>query len=739
VATALALALTVVGLLAVARPAAADTATGLVLRYSLDQASGTTVADASGNGRHGQLIGAGSWGEGALRLDGAGAHVRLPNDVLRGLDAITVSTQVHVDADQRTPFFIWGLGNTGTDGYGNGYLFTTGNAYRTAIATGNWSTEQSVNAGRNLARDSWRTITYTLAAGTAVLYEDGVEVARKTDVTITPAMIGGGSTSANYLGRSVYSADNYLKGSVRDFRIYDRALTAQDVAELGAGTAALRADEDAAAIDLGDTSAVTDDLALPRKGKGGSAITWSSSNPAVVAPDGTVTRPRPGSGDADVTLTATVTFAGHTATRTFTVRVLEDLTDAEKVAAALAAIEIPDAREVRGNLTLPTTGRYGVTLSWKSSDSTVVTPTGEVRRPAYGSPAVKVKLKVEAKYGSAKDKRTIELTVLPLPKKEPLEGYAFAYFTGEGTANGEQIYFAASRGNDPLKYDEVAGGKPVLTSSMGDKGVRDPFIIRSPEGDTFYLIATDLKIYGNGNWDASQRTGSKYIEVWESHDLVNWSPQRHVRVSPDTAGNTWAPEAYYDKTIGAYVVFWASKLYSADDPDHTGNTYNRMMYATTRDFRTFSEPKVWVDPGYSVIDSTVVEDGGTYYRFTKDERNNTSSTPCSKFILEEKSTTLRNTNWGFVNDCIGRATADQPGVSQGEGPTIFKSNTENRWYLFIDEFGGRGYVPFETTDLDPGKFTMSTGYDLPTHPRHGTVLPVTKTELEALRRIAPAS
>jgi hypothetical protein len=274
---------------------------------------------------------------------------------------------------------------------------------------------------------------------------------------------------------------------------------------------------------------------------------------------------------------------------------------------------------------------------------------------------------------------------------------------------------------------------------MGDKGVRDPFIIRSPEGDTFYLIATDLKIYGNGNWDASQRTGSKYIEVWESHDLVNWSPQRHVRVSPDTAGNTWAPEAYYDKTIGAYVVFWASKLYSADDPDHTGNTYNRMMYATTRDFRTFSEPKVWVDPGYSVIDSTVVEDGGTYYRFTKDERNNTSSTPCSKFILEEKSTTLRNTNWGFVNDCIGRATADQPGVSQGEGPTIFKSNTENRWYLFIDEFGGRGYVPFETTDLDPGKFTMSTGYDLPTHPRHGTVLPVTKTELEALRRIAPAS
>ena len=28
---------------------------------------------------------------------------------------------------------------------------------------------------------------------------------------------------------------------------------------------------------------------------------------------------------------------------------------------------------------------------------------------------------------------------------------------------------------------------------------------------------------------------------------------------------------------------------------------------------------------------------------------------------------------------------------------MFKSNTENKWYMLIDEFGGRGYVPFETT------------------------------------------
>lgn len=199
-------------------------------------------------------------------------------------------------------------------------------------------------------------------------------------------------------------------------------------------------------------------------------------------------------------------------------------------------------------------------------------------------------------------------------------GYLFFYFTGEGTATGEQIYLAASRGNDPLRFDELNDRAPVLTSTLGDRGVRDPFIIRSPRGDRYYLIATDLRIHGNGDWDAAQRRGSKHIEVWESTDLVHWSAQRHVRVSPDTAGNTWAPEAYWDRTINAYVVFWASKLYAANDPDHTGDSYNRMLYATTTDFRTFSTPKVWLDPGYSVIDSTVVEQDGWYYRFTKDER-----------------------------------------------------------------------------------------------------------------------
>ncbi|MEV4785383.1 family 43 glycosylhydrolase [Streptomyces tuirus] len=324
----------------------------------------------------------------------------------------------------------------------------------------------------------------------------------------------------------------------------------------------------------------------------------------------------------------------------------------------------------------------------------------------------------------------------PPVKHSTYAGYLFAYFTGEGTADGEQIRYALSRGNDPLHWRELNAGKPVLTSTTGEKGLRDPFVIRSPEGDKFYLIATDLRMYQNssGSWDQVQRHGSKSIMVWESTDLVHWTDQRLVRVSPDSAGNTWAPEAYWDDQLDAYVVFWASKLYADDDPDHKGDTYNKMLYATTKDFRTFSEPKVWNDPGYSVIDSTVVKYRDEYYRYTKDERDPGSSSPCSKFITGEKSASLTSTTYDFVADCIGKGAMDR-----GEGPTVFKSNTEKKWYLFIDEYGGRGYVPFETTDLASGKWTPSTNYQLPASPRHGTVLPVTQQEYDRLLAAYPST
>ncbi|KAL5121593.1 hypothetical protein ACEQ8H_000665 [Pleosporales sp. CAS-2024a] len=305
---------------------------------------------------------------------------------------------------------------------------------------------------------------------------------------------------------------------------------------------------------------------------------------------------------------------------------------------------------------------------------------------------------------------------------DPFEGYVFAYFTNN-TIAGEKIYLAASNGNDALSWTELNNKQPILTSTKGTKGLRDPFVIRSHEGDTFYLLATDLSIGSGTSWGDSVRSGSLYLEIWESKDLKTWSAQRHVRVSPPTAGNTWAPEAYYDTALGAYVVFWASSLYEESDVDHTGSTYHRMLYATTHDFVTFSEPVVWQDAGTSRIDSTVIKEGNVFYRFTKDE--GASGTGCSD-IIQERSTSLEATlsSWSRVAACIGK----NAGTSAVEGPTVFKANPNDvhgqKFYLFVDEYSGRGYIPLETADIANPSWKISASYKLPASPRHGTVIPL---------------
>ena len=720
-------------------PAADDVTDGLLLRYDLDETTGTVVEDTSGNGRDGTVVGGGTWtGTQGLQLDGVDDHVRLPDNLTAGLTAITVSVDVFIEPSQAGNYFIYNLGNTavGSPASGTGYLFATGNTFRATISNQWWNNERSTAPvpARALARGVWKTVTYTQTGTTGTLYEDGAQVGQNTSVSWTPAQIGGGTTTRNVLGESAYAADNTLKGKVRNFRIYDRALTPAEVSSISL-TDANRLAADAAILDLGDLSAVTDDLTLPATGPYGSAISWESSEPDTIAADGTVTRPAAGADPVDVVLTATLSRGSATESKTFDATVLPAESDQLKADEAAAALEIVHADDVRGHLTMPTTGLHDATVEWASSDPDVVAPDGLVHRPAHGVGDDVVTVTATVTVGSATATRAIELTVRELPEAAEYEGYAFSYFVNNSVA-GEKIYFAASRGNNALQWDELNDGEPVLESTFGELGLRDPFLIRSPEGDRFFLIATDLSIGRNGDWDRAQRQGSRYLEVWESTDLVNWSEQRHVLVSPPTAGNTWAPEAYWDESLQQYVVFWASKVYADDDPGHTGNTYNRMLYATTRDFVTFSPARVWQDIGSSRIDSTVIREDDTYYRFTKDEGAGT--TGCSD-IIQEKNDVLTEPDlvddkaWEFQAGCIGR----DAGTSAVEGPSIFKANpgdtSSDDYYLFVDEYGGRGYIPLGTDDLENPDWTVPPAYTLPSSPRHGTVIPVTAAELQALR------
>lgn len=177
-------------------------------------------------------------------------------------------------------------------------------------------------------------------------------------------------------------------------------------------------------------------------------------------------------------------------------------------------------------------------------------------------------------------------------------------------------------------------------------------------------------MYGsNGDWGAAGRTGSRSIVVWESSNLQTWSGPNLVQVSPSTAGNTWAPEAIYDPASSSYMTFWASALYPENDTAHTTTSYYRILKSMTKDFKTFSTPEIWINTGWPVIDTTIVHDSktNTYYRFSKDERSGSAN---GKFIFQEASASLSGP-WTAVKDGIGSGS-----INQGEGPTVFQSNTD---------------------------------------------------------------
>lgn len=82
-------------------------------------------------------------------------------------------------------------------------------------------------------------------------------------------------------------------------------------------------DQDAQLLYIGNTGTVEFDLTLPTEGTNGSAVAWATSDYRWIETDGTVHMPEYGRGDRDVTLTATLTHGEASATREFTVKVLE--------------------------------------------------------------------------------------------------------------------------------------------------------------------------------------------------------------------------------------------------------------------------------------------------------------------------------------------------------------------------------------------------------------------------------
>ena len=423
--------------------------------------------------------------------------------------------------------------------------------------------------------------------------------------------------------------------------------------------------------------------------------------------------------------------------------------DADVVEKVKEALAIPNVDDVRGNITLLDT-LEGATITWTSSNETVITsrptenedyadtPAGVVTR---GDKDQKVILTATIQKGTERAVKEFEVTVKAKAKElkeEDFTAYLFGSFTGtEGRATDEQIYFAAS--TDGYNYVDLNDCLPVLQSNVGEKGVRDPYIIRSAEGDRFYLIATDLSIYHRGGWGNAKATttGSRDLIIWESTDLVEWSEPRAVTVAGPNAGCAWAPEAIYDEKTGEYVVYFAAN----DMTDDIGDGVLQIYYVKTRDFVNFTEAQEYITRGasQSIIDTTMIknDEDGYYYRASADGQ-----------ITLERSKDLFGT-WETVTNLNSLSLGGDMTGKKLEGPELFKFNKKDwvdgkpTYGLYTDQYAeGKGYLPVITTDLNDRdnsnqswKKLTDAEYTFDSlKKRHGTILNLTQEEYERVMK-----
>ena len=154
-----------------------------------------------------------------------------------------------------------------------------------------------------------------------------------------------------------------------------------------------------------------------------------------------------------------------------------------------------------------------------------------------------------------------------------------------------------------------------------------------------------------------------------------------------------------------FLIVWASCV-PGRFPDYQEDAKNnhRLYYMTTRDFKRFSETKLFYDPGFSAIDATLVKRGPKDY----------------VMVVKDNSRPMRNLKVAFADSPYGPwSEASEPFTeSFTEGPST--ARVGDWWYIYYDSYQHGIYGAHRTKDFK--SFQDQTGaVSFPVGHKHGTV------------------
>ena len=275
----------------------------------------------------------------------------------------------------------------------------------------------------------------------------------------------------------------------------------------------------------------------------------------------------------------------------------------------------------------------------------------------------------------------------------------FAYFKEPGT---QGIYFALSR--DGYTFTPLNDGQPWIKPEVKDEITRDVFITRNPSGDGFRAVWTWA-------WKGST------LGTASSSDLMTWSHQTEVPIMKDfpTARNVWAPETYWNDKAKEWLLISSSAFSDNNDG-------NRIWASRTKDFVTFSKPALFFDPGFVVIDATML-------------RRHFEGKDDWVFVVKDQSIDpLRyQVRWTSGPTVEGPWTPLSGPITESwsEGPSVI--HVGDKWIVYYDHYRAprARYEGVETSDWVHWS-SVNDKMHFPEYAKHGSFFHVTDAEAEKL-------
>ncbi|MDE5942105.1 MAG: carbohydrate-binding protein, partial [Muribaculaceae bacterium] len=394
---------------------------------------------------------------------------------------------------------------------------------------------------------------------------------------------------------------------------------------------------------------------------------------------------------------------------------------------------------------LPTTTRTGATISWSldgtNRDLLSVSQSNwssylNVAPLTNETPLEGASLIADITYPAGqKSSLTLPVTIAP---SDGRFGYLYCYMKSSKEITNFALGTREDRG---MAFTELLGGAEVFdtyTCAGIEHGTRDAYLNRGQRPGEYFITTTDMCNANSGVWN------NFGLNLIRSTDLIHWESttfdfRKGKSIFSDPEATTdayrtdeeyaqmrrvWAPQWIWDPDAdngnGAYLVYYSLLSFNS------GDTHDKIYYSyADPDFRTLTQPRLFYDPGYAVIDADITYNpyDRLYHMCIKHE--GASGGDRGTYILT--SDRLVGGEWKEILHVTNE------GSELVEGASLIRRIDEDAYNLYYMRYsGGSAYKVCELDHLN-----TSAGSAIAVEGKgsfqHGSIMTVTEDEYKVLQ------